>query len=131
MKFFPQEGLLSFRIASLTPSPHNNSQVFSAPRRKKTVTSSPRLFFTPAAPFMTVRPSPPVISAGALGVVNPPNCSGHTGRTFLPCSFRSNEGERLLFPLYRHFSPSRQALTRMGEDFFTIRLPRGRNHPGG
>lgn len=42
------------------------------------VTSVPLQSITFARPFKTSSPSPPIISAGNLGVENPPSNSGHT-----------------------------------------------------
>ncbi len=101
MVFEPQDGLPSLRMAMVQWFCCAIWSVFSAPRKKFSVTSLPS----------TVRTRSPMISAGGRGVESPPSSSGHTGTSsYFSLSFLMDSFS-LFLPEYLQLTPSRQALT--------------------
>lgn len=108
---WPQEGLPDFIIACCAPASLAILSVSRAPFKKFPVTSVPSFSITLAFPSNTSVPVPPDISAGSLGVVSPPNCSGQTGIAFPSSTSRRTSGSALFPPLYLQLIPARHALT--------------------
>ena len=93
----PHDGLFDFKIALVIFNDLAILNTSSAPLTKLIVTSSPSLFIT----FLL--PSIILISEGVLGVVNPPNCSGHTSiASPFSCFFlhRNSRFPASCFPIY-------------------------------
>lgn len=112
MVVLPHDGLDSVRTANLIFNFWQRFKAIWAPRTKKSVTSVPSRSITTATPRNTALPSPPKISAGFRGIHIPAPTSGHTGTT-LPSEIHREtiESEKNnASPLYRTFSPRRQAL---------------------
>ncbi|MFT6902825.1 MAG: hypothetical protein ACJAXS_003044 [Colwellia sp.] len=85
----PHEGLNSANTATSISFAQHKANALFAPRRKFSVTILPLSSTTAITPESTSYPSPPFISAGALGMLIPELTSGQMEIT-LPSSIHSS-----------------------------------------
>lgn len=106
-----QDGENLHSMARLHPLRRATSSVFSAPRRKYSVTSTPVTPFRKALSSQVVNTRPLLRFTGGRGTGSPPSSSGHTGTISASGFCAMNFFTKLLmysfFPCHRQGSPRR------------------------